>query len=455
MADGGGAQNPLSPILAGLPGLDQRVSGQQQLSGAEKQQASLSHGGVDPAYVPDTSFETFERLSHQEIYDAVQQMQPGVMQHFGDQWVTMFTEISGAVTGLMIQTARATSSLHGSFASAGEAAGRKFITEATDVYTVLSAVGHRVKSAAYGAEAVKAAVPAPLTETGGGAVDTSMTPVLADLADLATPGTAADTQRKKTELHQQAITAMNLTYKPTYGPAGENVPTFVAPTQPGTVNPNDPGTGGGGSNNGGTTNGGGGTTTDDGTTTGEDPGTTEETTQPGTTTDDDETTTAGTDTEDSGGSDDSQGDDSTTNPAGTTPASTTPASTTPGTSPGGGGSPGSGSPGGSSPGGATLTPGGSVAGRAPAGVGQNLAAAGLSGAAGAAAGRGMSPGMMGAPGARGGGKDDEQEHSAPDYLRRVQPELFGDEIPAVPEAIGSDAPSTRVADQGEGGAGAS
>ncbi|MFD5175087.1 hypothetical protein ACFWM1_04695 [Nocardia sp. NPDC058379] len=444
MADGGGSQNPLSAIL---PGLDQQVSGRQQQSGAEKQQESLSHGGVDPKYI--SGFEPFNSMSHEEIYNAVQQMQPGVMQQFGDQWVAMFTEISGAVTGLMIQTARASSSLHGEFASAGEAAGRKFVTEATDVYTVLSAVGHRVKAAAYGAEAVKVAVPAPINAT---VVADPGTSVPATLAELAVPGSAAATEREKEDRRLQAIAAMTLTYEPTYGPAGENVPTFVAPTQPGTVNPNDPGTGGGGSNNGGTTNGGGGTTTDDGTTTGEDPGTTEETTQPGTTTDDDETTTAGTDTEDSGGSDDSQGDDSSTDPAGTTPASTTPASTTPGTSPGGGGSPGSGSPGGSSPGGATLTPGGSVAGRAPAGVGQNLAAAGLSGAAGAAAGRGMSPGMMGAPGARGGGKDDEEEHNSPDYLRRVQPELFGDEIPAVPEAIGSDAPSTRVADQGGAGA---
>ncbi|MFJ2833956.1 MULTISPECIES: hypothetical protein [Nocardia] len=448
MADGGGAQNPLSAIL---PGLDQQVSGRQQQSGAEQQQESLSHGGVDPKYIPE--FEPFDGMSHEDIYNAVQQMQPGVMQQFGDQWVAMFTEISGAVTGLMIQTARASSSLHGEFASAGEAAGRKFITEATDVYTVLSAVGHRVKAAAYGAEAVKVAVPAPVNATEGSNVGTS---VPATLAELSVPGSAAATEREKDDRRQQAIAAMKMTYMPTYGPAGENVPTFVAPTQPGTGGgTDDPGTGGGGSNNGGTT-GGGGTTTDDGTTTGENPGTTEETTQPGTTTDDD-TTTAGTDTDDSGGSDDSQGDDSSsTNPASTTPASTTPATTTPGTSPGGGGSPGSGSPGGSSPGGATLTPGGSVAGRAPAGVGQNLAAAGLSGAAGAAsAGRGMSPGMMGAPGARGGGKDDEQEHSAPDYLRRVQPELFGDDVPAVPGAIGADAPATRVADQDQGGAGAS
>ncbi|GEM29870.1 hypothetical protein NN3_08770 [Nocardia neocaledoniensis NBRC 108232] len=190
MADGG--QDPLIEVLSttsGLP-LEPTASGRQQQSGAEQQQESLSHGGTDPKYIAD--FEVFEGLSHEEIYSAVQQMQPGVMQQFGDQWVTMFTEISGAVTGLMIQTARAASSLHGAFASAGEAAGRQFVTEATDVYTVLSAVGHRVKAAAYGAEAVKVAVPEPVNSSV--AVDTG-TSVPATLVELAVPGESAALER--------------------------------------------------------------------------------------------------------------------------------------------------------------------------------------------------------------------------------------------------------------------
>ncbi|MGY0501846.1 hypothetical protein ACWZHB_25455 [Nocardia sp. FBN12] len=442
MADGGGTQVPLTDILSttfGVP-LVPTANGNQQQSGAEKQQSSLSHGGTDPAYIQSGSWEVFEGLSHEDIYNAVQQMQPGVMQQFGDKWVAMFTEISGAVTGLMLQTGRASSSLDGAFASAGEAAGRRFITEATDVYTVLSAVGHRVKAAAYGAEAVKVAVPAPVSSTEGTNTGTS---VPTSLTELAVPDGAAAIAREKESRRLEAIAAMNLTYKPTYGPAGENVPTFVAPTQPG----DDTGTGGGGSDNGGTT-GGGGNNTDAGTS----GDTAEETTQPGTTTED-ETTSAGTDTEDSS-TDDSQGQDG-TDPASTTPASTTPASTAPGTNPSGGspgsGSPGSGSPGSGSPGGGS-NPGGNtpgaaapVAGRPLAGAGQSLTAGGVSGAA--SAGRGMSPGMMGAPGARGGGKDDEQEHQAPDYLRGVQPELLGAEQPTVPEAIGADAPATRPADQ--------
>ncbi|MEV6359136.1 hypothetical protein [Nocardia asteroides] len=448
MADGGGAQVPGPSVLSTIYGLvPTTATGQQQQAGAEKQQERLSHGGTDPVYIPEGSFENFLKEPHEKTYNAVQEMQPGVMQQFGDMWVAMFTEMSGAVTGLMVQNARASSSLDGAFASAAESAGRKFVTEVTDVYTVLSAVGHRVKAAAYGAEAVKSAIPAPLPAAGGG---TSTTPAV-DLADLAVPGEAADRKRQEDELKEQVALVMGTNYIPTYGPAGTNVPTFVAPTQPGTLDTTDPGTGGNGgsnNNNGGTTGGGTENPTDEGAT--ENPGTTEETTDPGTT-DEDDTTAAGTDTGNSNGANNSQGQNgSTTNPASTNPSGTSPASSALGT---GGGSRGSGGGGGgSNPGGSTPGQGSPTPGKA--GAGQNLAAAGGSGAGGSAAGRASGMPMMGAPGARGGGKgDDDDEHKAPDYLRGVQPELFGDDVLAVPGAIGSDAPSTRLAEQ-ESGSGA-
>ncbi|MFC4375859.1 hypothetical protein ACFO5K_17305 [Nocardia halotolerans] len=454
MGDGGG--DPLTEVVStttGIP-LVPSADGRQQQQGAERQQESLSHGGTDPKYIAD--FEVFERLSHDDIYNAVQQMQPGVMQQFGDKWVEMFVEISGAVTGLMLQTARAASSLDGAFASAGEAAGRRFVTEAGDVYTVLSVVGHRVKAAAYGAEAVKIAVPAPVTAADGAVTGGSSVPP--NLAELAVPDSAAAVEREKEDRRLQAIAAMNMTYKPTYGPAGESVPTFVAPTQPGggTV---DPGSGGGASSNGGGSAGSGG---GDGTGAG-DPGDTapaEDTVEPGTTTDDE---SSGAGTGDSPGADDSQGDN--TDPAGTdldgtTPAAATAAAGSPGIgspgigSPGAGspgaGSPGAGLPGGSGPGSGAPAPGAAVLGRVPAGSPQNPMAAGASGSAGSASSARGGPGMMGAPGARGGGKDDEDEHQTPDYLRGVHPELLGDEQATVPQAIGADAPATRLPDQEPG-----
>lgn len=456
MADGGGSSVPGDPLTQAMLGLTPPVvaglDGKQQQAGAEKQQQGLAHGGTDPAYI--TNMEAFENVSHEEMYNAAQQMQPGVMQQFGDKWVEMSAAISGAVTGLMIQTSRASSSLEGAMAMAGEAAGKRFVTEASDFSTVLSAVGHRVKAAAYGSEAVKGSVPPPVTSTAGvTSGDQSIPPVLAVLVDGAAPATAADTARQKEELRQQAIAVMNTTYKPTYQPAGDNVPTFVAPTQPGGGGATDSG---GGSGAGGS--GGGGTGSGNGDGSGNDPGSQDpaDTGDTETASTDDQSASEGSDSGDSNGADANEDQDGgTTDPASTNPASTNPAATAPGaTTPGGNPSGGSGSAGGGSGAGAGAgslggsgaggVPGAAVPGRPGAGVGVTPTAAGLSGTSGAA-GRGMgSPGMM-SPGARGGKGEDDEHKSAPDYLRGIQPELLGPEQAAVPEGIGADAPSTRLA----------
>ncbi|WP_156910627.1 hypothetical protein [Nocardia mangyaensis] len=429
------------------PGVQAGLNGRQQQAGAEKQQDGLSHGGTDPAYI--ANMEAFEGFSHEEIYNAVQQMQPGVMQQFGDQWVSMSVEISGAVTGLMIQTARASSSLQGAAASAGEAAGKRFVTEVSDVSTVLSAVGRRVKAAAFGSEAVKAAVPPPVSSSGVTVSgDTAIPPVLEMLVDVSTPGTAADTAREKEERRQQAITAMNTTYKPTYQPSGDNVPSFVAPTQPGAGGTNGLG---GGSGTSGSGSGGDGSDNGTGAGNGERNGGEGDGTEAASNGDETATSSGSGDGSRTGGSQGQDGDtySASTNPAATTPASTNPAATTPGA----GGSGGVGGSGGSGSGtGGALGSGAPAAGRALPGAGQIAATAGTSGAAGGAvsgAARGMGMPGMGAPGARG--KNDEQsEHAIPDYLRRVQPELLGPDHDAVPGAIGADAPATRLADQGPG-----
>ncbi len=451
MADGGGSSVPGDPLTQTMLGLTPPIvaglDGKQQQAGAEKQQQGLAHSGTDPAYI--TNMEAFENVSHEDMYNAAQQMQPGVMQQFGDKWVEMSTAMSGAVTGLMIQTSRASSSLQGAMATAAEAAGKRFITEASDLSTVLSAVGHRVKAAAYGSEAVKGSVPPPVTSTGGATSgDQAIPPVLAVLVDGATPVTAADTAREKEERRQQAIAVMNTTYKPTYQPAGDNVPTFVAPTQPGGGGATDSG---GGSGAGGS--GGGGTGSGDESGSGSDSADPSQVGETETASTDDQSTSEGSDSGSSNGANDSEGQDNgTTNPASTNPAATAPSAATPGSNPSGG-SGGSGSPAGSGAGGGSGSPGGSgaggaagaaVPGRPGAGIGVTSTAAALSGAAGTS-GRGMgSPGMM-PPGARGGKGEDDEHKSAPDYLRRVQPELLGPDQHAVPEGIGADAPATRLA----------
>ncbi|UGT58287.1 hypothetical protein [Nocardia asteroides] len=153
-----------------------------------------------------------------------------------------------------------------------------------------------------------------------------------------------------------------------------------------------------------------------------------------TTTDDDSPAT----TEDT---DDSTSPDS-TDPQSTDPTATTPSGINPAAAGGGNpaGTPGGGSGGGGSPGAGAPSPGGAVAG-APSTTGNRSGAVRAAGSAAGAAGRAGVPGMM-APGARGGGKDDESTNGVPDYLVTQEhgDELTGlDEPPnTVPPVIGAD-----------------
>ncbi|WP_196812171.1 hypothetical protein [Nocardia sp. CNY236] len=64
--------------------------------------------------------------------------------------------------------------------------------------------------------------------------------------------------------------------------------------------------------------------------------------------------------------------------------------------------------------------------------------ANASGAGGGRPGMAGMPGGMMPPGQRGKGDDEGNEHNSPDYLRGVQEQLLGPDIPAVPPAIGDD-----------------
>ncbi|WP_039799448.1 hypothetical protein [Nocardia araoensis] len=139
-------------------------------------------------------------------------------------------------------------------------------------------------------------------------------------------------------------------------------------------------------------------------------------------------------------SSDTTASDTTTKPAGVDPTSTTPASTTDPTKTAPAGTPSPHSPGApGSPGTPSISnqpqPGRSVAG-AP---GTPNTSANPAVAARATSGlRGTSgmPGMM-APGARGGGKDDESEHKTPDYLitQENTDELLGEPPRTLPGGV--------------------
>ncbi|UAK29891.1 hypothetical protein K8O92_18000 [Nocardia asteroides] len=138
-------------------------------------------------------------------------------------------------------------------------------------------------------------------------------------------------------------------------------------------------------------------------------------------------------------SSDTTASDTSTTPTGVDPASTTPATTTDPTKTAPAGTPSPHSPGTPGSPGSPGTPNQPQPGRSVAGApGMPTTSMNHAAASAATAARGMSgmPGMM-APGARGGGKDDESEHKTPDYLitQENTDELLGEVPKTVPGGV--------------------
>lgn len=414
--------------------------GQQQ--GAEQYETKLSADGQDPAYI--TRMEQFEGITHEEIYTHAQQMSPGIMHHQADTWISIATALSGGLFGanLAIQKALA-SGIEGAMADAALAAAQTFYRQASEVEQVINACGHRIKGVASAAEVVKMTVPPPSAAQGSRGSATSLDPaqviISAVGAGLVGAGDSQEVayQRGIEALHRTAIDTMNNNYKPSYGPAGSGVPTFVPVTSPGggdegVAGPGGGGGGGNGGGNGGTSGSGTGST---GGNNGESngsgtPGTDQGTVNP---TSLDSNSTTGQQT---------QSPTTVASTTATSPAATTTTQMTPGQlgTSGSGGT--SGSAGSSGSGGSTApSPGRSVTGVPMTG---NSSAATISTAANSAASTGRN-GMSGmsSPGAARKSGEDESSHKIPDYLIGQYEELIGPDDPAVPPVIGSDAPSAQ------------
>lgn len=401
-----------------------------QQQGAQQTQQSIAYTGADPTYI--TRMEQFEGIKHDEIYRNAQAMSPGIMHQQADTWISIADTLSGGLLGTNLAIQKAlTSGIEGQMADAALAAAQKFYQQASDVQEVISSCGHRIKAAAHAAEVVKASVPPPTAQSGTdpNALDAAQIIIAAVGSGMASAGDGDQVayQRGVEALYRTAIDTMNNNYKPSYGPAGDGIPTFVPVDVPGGGTGGDGGTGGGGGTGG---TGGGGTGNGGGTGAGQG----EQATSP---TDSATTQTAGLDSN-STGAQQSSGNrtpESTTNPGVNT--STSPTATTTSTrpvSPGTGGTPGG--IGGTGSG----NPGRTVSGL-PASASSTAATSGGSSAA-ASTGRSGMPGMM-SPGA--GKKDDtESNRKTPDYLiGDHEEELLGQHLPLVPEVIGGDAPATR------------
>src|SRR5690606_29284299 len=151
-----------------------RLSGQQSLDGAQHFGSQVSHGSQDPAYI--TRMELFEGLPHEEIHAKVEEMKPGLMHAVAENYQSIANSLGGALFGSLLSIQRELSDgMAGEFADAANQASRTFFDQATDVQEVINSVGMRIHAAAYGAEVVKKSVPPPPTQgatPGGTAVTT-------------------------------------------------------------------------------------------------------------------------------------------------------------------------------------------------------------------------------------------------------------------------------------------
>jgi hypothetical protein len=406
-----------------------------QQQGAQQTQQSISYTGADPAYI--TRMEQFEGHTHEEIYRSAQAMSPGIMHSQADTWISIADTLSGGLLGANLAIQKAlTNGIEGQMADAALAAARKFYQQASDAQEVISTCGHRIKAAAHAAEVVKMSVPPPATAQSGAGSPNALQPaqiiIAAVGAGLASAGDGDQVayQRGVEALYRTAIDTMNNNYKPSYGPAGDGVPTFVPVEVPGG------GTGGSGGGETGGTGGPGAGGTGNGGGNGGGQGAQEPSpTDPAT------TQAAGLDSNSTAAQQPSANrtPDATTNPGGnttTSPAATTSQGTPPVSpgrrtaTPGGLGGPGSGSP------------GRSVSG-VPVSASPTATATGSGSSGTTSTSRSGTPGMM-SPGAGKRQDDADSTRKTPDYLiGDHEEELLGHHIPMVPEVIGDDAPATR------------
>ncbi|MBF6172531.1 hypothetical protein [Nocardia blacklockiae] len=438
------AMGPEVPRYAPLDvGRDQSNARSQQ-QGAEQLQTSISYDGKDPDYI--TRMEQFEGRPHAEIYANAQKMDPGTMHDRADVWISISHNLSGGLLGMHMSIQKALAEgIDGKMADAALAAAQKFYQQAFDVQEVIQTCGHRIKAAAHAAEVVRMSVPPPASPLNGpespDALSGTQVALAAMLSGLASDSDGMEVayQRGVEALHRAAIDTMNNQYKPTYGPAGSGIPTFVPVQAPGENGVDD---GAGGVTPGGINSGSNGPAADGNG--GENARGDEQ--APGT--DPASVDTAGLSQDSQSGQQQSgQGGSATAKPtssggdASTTAAGVTSGSAGRGGSPGGAGLSGrggtAGGPGGVNAGGSGRSVPGSP------GTGNAAAAATLAG--GAAAARAGAPGMMGPGG--GGGKqkgESESDHRTPDWLiRNREDELIGTIDPTVPQAIGADIPAAQ------------
>ncbi|MFB8282625.1 WXG100 family type VII secretion target [Nocardia colli] len=171
----------------------------------------------DPAYAPNV--EVFDNLTHQEIHDKVQLLNPAVLTGGQQAWGDAAAGLAEAISQAHIEIrADIADGWRGSAAQQAVEAVYGFEQTGQDLADVLAVVSQRLGQAGDAAEALRAAVSAP----SGKAPDLG-----AALLDP-TQATSNVVDQKTTEhTRQDIVRSMNDIYAGVFIPTGNNVPAFL------------------------------------------------------------------------------------------------------------------------------------------------------------------------------------------------------------------------------------
>ncbi|MEV6555448.1 hypothetical protein AB0M22_07020 [Nocardia sp. NPDC051756] len=171
----------------------------------------------DPAYAPNV--EVFDNLTHQEIHDKVQLLNPAVLTGGQQAWGDAAAGLAEAISQAHIEIrADIADGWRGSAAQQAVEAVYGFEQTGQDLADVLAVVSQRLGQAGDAAEALRAAVAAP----SGKAPDLG-----AALLDP-TQATSNVADQKTTEhTRQDIVRSMNDIYAGVFIPTGTNVPAFL------------------------------------------------------------------------------------------------------------------------------------------------------------------------------------------------------------------------------------
>ncbi|MCP2320925.1 hypothetical protein APR12_006315 [Nocardia amikacinitolerans] len=247
----GGANEPTAPSLPGqvtLPpglaaiGLQDTTAAlnsqqaQQRANDAQTRIQSTDDHLDDLGYGSDPDFakteDHFEGMTHEQLYAAVHGeggLDPAGLQTLRRVWIDSYSDlvnISTVTLGMGMSRIFGNGLWKGASADAAQVASEQFKRVTNQVGQVFNSVGNRLDAAAWAAEAVRLAVQAPPASV------TDVTPdpdnqIESILPGLINPAFADQVATERERARQEAIQALNTVYKGSIPPQGSGVPSYA------------------------------------------------------------------------------------------------------------------------------------------------------------------------------------------------------------------------------------